>query len=147
MHWWDELIALVRRDRRITSCYGRRWLLLERYDEAALDSIVAFEPQSINGDHTASVIYKCHNDERWPRDARMCINIHDANIAIHRAEDGELVRDIMRKYAEQPIMINSVGNRLRGIDKPEMLIVPAEFGVSMPDDDGVHRWSTIQKIK
>ena len=147
MSWWDELIQLVRRDRRITSCLGRRWLLLERYDEQALDSIVAFEPQSINGDHTASVIYKCHADPEWPRDARMCINIHDANIAVHRAEDGELVRSIMRKYAEAPIMINSVSNRLRGVDAPEPLIVPAEFGVSMPDADGVHRWSTIRKIK
>lgn len=147
MCWWDELIALVRRDRRLTSALGRRWLLLERYDEAALDSIVAFEPQSINGDHTASVIYKCHADPEWPRDARMCINIHDANIALHRPEDGELVRSIMRKYAEAPILINSIGNRLRGVDAPEALIVPAEFGISQPDDNGIHRWSTIRKIK
>ena len=27
------------------------------------------------------------------------------------------------------------------IDKPEPLIVPAELGVSVPDTDGVHRWS------
>lgn len=146
--WWDDLIALVRRDRAITSSgYGRRWLLLEKYNDTALDSIVAFEPQSINGDHTASVIYKCHNDPLWPRDARMCINIHDANIAIHRPQDGELVRSIMRKYAEAPIMINSIRNRLSGIEKSEALIVPAEFGISMPDDEGVHRWSTIRKIK
>jgi uracil-DNA glycosylase family 4 len=145
--WWDDLIQLVRRDRQLVSSLGRRWLLLERYNDTALDSIVAFEPQSINGDHTASVIYKCHNDPLWPRDARMCINIHDANIAIHREADGELVRGIMRKYAEEPIWINSISNRLRGIDAPEELIVPAEFGISKPDAEGVHRWSTIVKVK
>jgi hypothetical protein len=53
----------------------------------------------------------------------------------------------MRKYAEAPIMINSIRNRLAGIEKPDALIVPAEFGISKPDAEGVHRWSTIEKIK
>jgi len=144
--WWDELVQLVRRDRSITTCLGRRWILLERYDEEALDAIVAFEPQSINGDHTSSVIYKCHEDERWPSTARVVLNIHDALVAINKPQDGQLVRAIMREHAEQPIWINSVSNRLNGVDKPEPLIVPAEFGVSYPDGDGVHRWSTIKKI-
>jgi DNA polymerase I-like protein with 3'-5' exonuclease and polymerase domains len=145
--WWDTLAALVRRDRGITTCFGRRWLLLERFEESALDSIVAFEPQSMNGDHTASVIYKCHNDARWPRDARMILNIHDANIAMHRPEDGELVREIMRGYAEEPIYITSVADRLAGRARRDELIVPADFGQSVPDEHGVHRWSTIKKLK
>jgi DNA polymerase-1 len=145
--WWDDLVALVRRDRQITTCLGRRWLLLERWDDKALDSIVAFEPQSINGDWTSSVIYKCHNDPEWPPTARILINVHDANIALNRHEDGEAVRAIMKRHAEQPIWINSVTNRLQGIDAPEPLIVPAELGVSRPDADGVHRWSTIEKVK
>jgi hypothetical protein len=74
------------------------------------------------------------------------INVHDANIALNRHCDGELVRSIMRKHAEQPIWINSIANRLRGVDSPEPLIVPAEMGVSIPDVDGVHRWSTIRKV-
>jgi hypothetical protein len=147
MQWWDDLVSLVRRDRRISTCLGRRWLLLERYDDAALDSIVAFEPQSTNGDHTASVIYKCHNDPRWPRDARIVLNVHDANIAINRPKDGPLVRSIMRQYAEEPLMINSVRNRLLGRYAPEALVVPAEFGVSCPDEQGWHRWSSISKLK
>jgi hypothetical protein len=145
--WWDDLVALVRRDRAITTCLGRRWLLLERWDDAALDSIVAFEPQSINGDWTSSVIYKCHHDPDWPPTARILINVHDANIALNRHEDGELVRHIMKKHAEQPIWINSVKNRLSKMDKPEPLIVPAELGVSVAGPDGIHRWSTIQKVK
>jgi hypothetical protein len=144
--WWDDLVALVRRDRQITTCLGRRWLLLERWDEAALESIVAFEPQSINGDWTSSIIYKVHADPEWPPSARILINVHDANIALNRIEDGPTVRGIMQRHAEQPIYINSVANRLRGVDSPEPLIVPAELGVSQPDADGVHRWSTIHKV-
>lgn len=144
--WWDDLYALVKRDRCITTCLGRRWLLMERFDPNALDAIVAFEPQSINGDWTSSVIYKCHNDPHWPDTARILINVHDANICLNRIEDGYTVRAIMKYYAEQPIWINSVQNRLHGIDKPEPLIVPAEMGVSLPGPDGVHRWSTIKKV-
>jgi len=145
--WWDDLANLVRRDRAITTCLGRRWLLMERWDDAALDSIVAFEPQSINGDHTSSVIYRCHSDPEWPPTARILINVHDANIALNKHEDGDVVRHIMRKHAEKPLYINSVQNRLRGIDQPTELIVPAELGVSVPDQDGVHRWSGIKKVK
>ena len=52
--WWDDLVALVRRDRSITTALGRRWMLLEHWSDDALDSIVAFEPQSLNGDWTSS---------------------------------------------------------------------------------------------
>ena len=144
--WWDDLIALVRRDRGITTCLGRRWMLMERWDVNALDSIVAFEPQSINGDHTSSVIYKCHSDPEWPSTARILINVHDANIALNRHADGEAVRSIMKRHAEAPLFINSVQNRLRQIDDPQELIVPCELGVSQPDEQGVHRWSTIKKL-
>jgi uracil-DNA glycosylase len=145
--WWDDLVALVRRDRSITTALGRRWMLLEHWSDEALDSIVAFEPQSLNGDWTSSVIYKCHTDPEWPPTARILINVHDANIALNRHEDGPAVRAIMRKYAEQPIYINSVQNRLAGRSDPTEIIVPAEFGVSQPDENGVHRWSTIRKLK
>jgi uracil-DNA glycosylase family 4 len=145
--WWDDLVALVRRDRSITTALGRRWMLLEHWSDEALDSIVAFEPQSLNGDWTSSVIYKCHGDKEWPPTARILINVHDANIALNRHEDGPAVRAIMRKYAEQPIYINSVQNRLAGRNDPTEIIVPAEFGVSQPDENGVHRWSTIRKLK
>ena len=145
--WWDDLVRLVRRDGAITTCLGRRWLLLEKFGDDALESIVAFEPQSLNGDWTSGVIAKCHNDPEWPPTARILINVHDANIALNRHCDGPAVRAIMKKYAEAPIYINSVQNRLSNINNPTELIVPAEFGVSQPDADGVHRWSTIKKIK
>jgi hypothetical protein len=144
--WWDDAIDLVRRTGQVTTCLGRRWILLERFDPAALDSIIAFEPQSINGDWTTSVIYKCHSDPEWPLSARIVINVHDANIALNRIVDGPTVRAIMKRHAEQPIWINSVHNRLKGIDASEPLIVPAELGVSIPDNHGIHRWSTIRKV-
>lgn len=134
--WWMATIEEAKTNRRLVSPLGRPWVLLERWDEAALDSIIAFKPQSTAGDHIASVVYKCERDPRWPKDARMILNIHDANIAINRPEDGPLVRSLMRTYAEEPIMING-----------EPLIIPADFGISQPDDKGIHRWSTIKKIK
>jgi uracil-DNA glycosylase family 4 len=121
--WWSREIAEAKAKRQLMSPLGRRWLMLEKWDEDALDSIIAFKPQSTAGDHIASVIYKCERDPRWPKDARMVLNIHDANIAINRVEDGPLVRALMRSYAEEPLEI------------------------SQPDEQGIHRWSTIKKLK
>jgi hypothetical protein len=104
--------------------------------DEALESIVAFVPQSTAGDHIASVIPLCHSDPEWPVDARIVLNIHDALIALNRPADGPLVRAIMKRHAERPIMINA-----------EPLIIPCEFGVSHPDEHGIHRWSSIKKIK
>jgi hypothetical protein len=111
-----------------------------------MEGVIAFEPQSINGDWTSSVIYKCHADPDWPPTARIVINVHDANIALHQAGDGEAVRSVMKRHAEQPLQINSVYNRLRGIDDPVELIIPAEMARSVAGTDGVHRWSGITKV-
>jgi DNA polymerase-1 len=134
--WWTDTIAEVRRTRMLMSPFGRRWILLERFDDDALESIVAFKPQSTAGDKVASVIYLSENDPRWPSDARIILNIHDALIAIHREQDGPMVRKIMKEHMETPIII-------RG----EALIIPSEFAVTVPDDSGKHRWSTLKKIK
>lgn len=134
--WWDSLRDEVRDTSMLVAPLGRRWLLLERMTDTALDSIVAFKPQSTAGDHVASVIYKCENDPRWPKSARVVLNIHDALITLNRIEDGLLVRSIQKEYAEAPLVI---GNHT--------MIVPAEFGKSEPDEHGIHRWSTIKKIK
>lgn len=134
--WWNDTINEVRRTGMLMSPLGRRWLLLERFDDGALESIVAFKPQSTAGDKVASVIYQSERDERWPRDARILMNIHDALICINRPSDGPLCRKIMKEYMETPIVING-----------ENLIIPSEFAVSVPDEKGWHRWSTLTKIK
>jgi len=134
--WWNATIQAATRDRVLYSPLGRRWVLLERLQEDTLDSIIAFKPQSTAGDHVARVIYQCENDPRWPVDARFVLNIHDADIAMHRPEDGEVVRGLMKLYAEQSVFIN---------DEP--VICPADFALSIPDEQGVHRWSTLKKLK
>jgi len=136
--WWDATVDEVRTTRELWSPLGRRWILLERFDpdSTTLDSIIAFKPQSTAGDHVASVIYKAEEDPRWPTDARMVLNIHDADIAMCRPKDNELVMGLLKLYAEEPIIINGYS-----------MSVPADFGISQPATDGMHKWSTIKKVK
>lgn len=134
--WWTDTINEVRKNRMLVSPLGRRWMLLERFDDAALESIVAFKPQSSAGDKVASVIYQSEDDPRWPADARMMMNIHDALICINRPADGPLCRSIMKEYMETPMIING-----------EQLIIPSDFKVSMPDDTGMHRWSSLKTVR
>jgi DNA polymerase I-like protein with 3'-5' exonuclease and polymerase domains len=134
--WWDATVATVRREHMLVSPFGRRWMLLERFSDEALESIIAFKPQSTAGDKVASVIYLSERDPRWPADARIMMNIHDALIAINRTVDGPLVRSIMKEHMEAPIIIDG-----------QPLIIPSEFKVSVPDSTGLHRWSTLSAIK
>lgn len=134
--WWEETVREFKTNGVIYSPMGRRMIALGRIDDSLLDSIVAFRPQSTAGDHIASVIYLAHEDPEWPVDARIWINVHDMLMAIHKHKDRQLVRRILRKYAERPIII-------RG----EECIVPVDFAYSMPDETGLRRWSTLKKVK
>ena len=134
--WWQSVVDEARSTKQLFTPYGTRWVNLGRFDDDAADSIIAFKPQSTAGVHVARVIYLCHEDPDWPRDARIVLNIHDALIALHKYEDRVIVRQIMRKYAEAPIMING-----------EECICPCDFAKSVPDEHGLHRWSTLKKIK
>lgn len=137
--WWQTTLEQVRRYRELRTPLGRRLLLLgvnPYEDDEALDSIIAFVPQSTVGDWVASIIYKCHNDPDWPRTARMCLNVHDAVIALNRIEDGPVVRRIMKKHAEKPI--DTVNGEVQ---------IPFEFKHSVPGPDGLHRWSDLEKVK
>jgi len=140
--WWEATVDRVRREGKLVNPFGRRWILLERFDEEALESIVAFVPQSTIGDKINQVIYQCHNDPDWPVDeARITLNIHDALIVLNKKEVGDDVRQIMKKHAESPIVI-------KGYDNVEReLIIPADFKKSVPDEYGVHRWSNMEGIQ
>ena len=83
----------------------------------------------------SSVIYLCHEDEEWPEDARMMLNVHDALIAMHRPQDADIVQRLMKKHAEEPIMIRGMPVSI-GVDLKQ----------SVAGEDGVHRWSTLQEI-
>jgi hypothetical protein len=133
--WWGTLEDEVRKTRQLVSPKGRVLRVMERLTDEALESIVAFKPQSTIGDHVCEVIYKSHDDEMWPRRARMALNIHDALIALVHRDDVMNAALVMKKHAEAPIMVNG---------KP--LIIPAEFALSVPED-GFHRWSSLKKVK
>jgi hypothetical protein len=66
----------------------------------------------------------------------MWINAHDALIAMAPLDKVKTCVQIMKEYAEKPILI-----------KGEQLIIPADCKISTPDERGVHRWSTLEKWK
>lgn len=132
---WSDTIKTVREERMLFTPLGRRLIWMERLTEESFDSVIAFVPQSTIGDKVSSVIYQCHDDPEWPDDARMLLNIHDALIAIHRPEDASTVQRLMKKHAEAPIMI-------RG----EPVTIYTDIKQSMPDEKGIHRWSTLEEV-
>lgn len=137
--WWASLEEEVRKTRTLFNAYGRRFIVLERLSPDALESIVAFKPQSTLGDHVVRVIYQSESDPRWPHDARMWLNIHDALIVLAPRHKVKLCLSIMKKYAEAPIPI--MDNR---IDVP--MIIPAETKMGYPDDKGIIRWSNLKAV-
>lgn len=134
--WWRATERTVRNDRILSTPYGRRLPVLGQIDDEFLKSVVAFVPQSTVGDHVSATIYLCHEDKEWPANAKMVLNIHDALIALVPKNKVQAAMRVMKKHAERPIIING---------RP--LIIPAEFAVSKPDKMGVHRWSTLEKVK
>ena len=133
---WQRTISTVREERCLYTPLGRRFIVLGRITEDSFDSVIAFVPQSTIGDKVSSVIYLCHEDEEWPEDARMLLNIHDALIAIHKPTDKETVQRLMKKHAEAPITI-------RG----RQVSIGTDFKESIPDKKGIHRWSTLKEVR
>jgi hypothetical protein len=135
--WWDDVLAEAKQYRKLVTCKGR---VLPFYghalDEGLLDSIIAFKPQSTLGDHVCEVQWKSQADDAWPMYARIPYNNHDSLTAMCRRKDVPKVAAIMRKYMEAPLYIHG-----------DALIIPSEFGVSIPDAQGIHRWSSIKKVK
>ena len=82
------------------------------------------------------VQYKAQEDDKWPMYARIPFNNHDSLTAMCRERDAQRVALVMRKYAEAPLIIHG-----------EPLIIPADFKISVPDENGVHRWSNMKKLK
>lgn len=140
--WWDATTKEFMRTRTLFNALGRRLFIMQRIDDEALESIVAFYPQSTIGDKINQCIYQCHEDREWPRLrngkllARVALNVHDALVTLNRIEVGEQVRHVMAKHAQAPFAVAG-----------EELSIPCELGVSEPDEFGIRRWSTIRKIK
>lgn len=134
--WWSDLEQEVRKTKTLFNAFGRRFILLERISPEALESIVAFKPQSTLGDHVVKVIYQAESDPRWPPDARMWLNIHDALIILAPRHKVKLCLSIAKKYAEAPIVIGQ-----------HQMIIPAETKMGYPDDLGIIRWSTLKGVE
>jgi len=135
--WWDEVIHECKTARVLWTCKGRSMPFFgSSIDESLFDSVIAFKPQSTLGDHVCEVQWRSQEDSEWPRSARIPFNNHDSLTAMCYAHDAERVASIMKKYMEQPLII-----------KGDALIIPSDFKVSYADEQGVHRWSNMKKLK
>lgn len=141
--WWTELEKIAKRERELWTPLGRRFRIIQRIDEDALESIVAFVPQSTIGDKVKKVWYQSHEDDGWD-DSKMRIklNVHDALIGLAVPEKAKDALRIMKKYMETPMLIENVYKT-----KVEECIIPGDVAMSEPDEYGVHRWSTLKKLK
>jgi uracil-DNA glycosylase family 4 len=134
--WWSQLEHEIRTTKTLYNVYGRRLILLEPPRPEALESMVAFKPQSTIGDKVVRCIYLCESDPQWPVNARMVLNIHDALIALVPKHYAKRVGAIMKKHAEEPMYING-----------RELIIPADLKISYPNEKGYHSWKTLKKLE
>lgn len=139
--WWAWTIDKFKSERQMFNAFGRRLIMLQQWDDKNALTYIAFYPQSTIGDKVVKIIEQCHNDPEWPKgEARIALNIHDALIALNKQGLGAEVRGIMKKYAEEPLLIEGCDRQVRE------LIIPCDMKVSLPDEQGIHRWSTLSKI-
>lgn len=137
--WWQKLESEAKSSRMLYNSYGRRLFIQgDTSDPETLESIVAFRPQSTIGDKVSRVIYLCEDDDEWPCDARMALNVHDAVVALAPIDKAKTVAKIIKRHMEEPICV-----------RPTLppLIIPADIGIAEPDEYGIRRWSTIVKVK
>lgn len=141
--WWRDVEREIKKTRMLFNAYGRRFITLERLDNSdIMDSIIAFKPQSTIGDKTQRVWYQCHEDERWDkRKARIALNVHDALYGIATPNFAKTALSIMKKYAEEPIMVRRTKD-----GKVHPMIVPADCKLSEPDEFNLHRMSNLKEI-
>ncbi|MCI0557491.1 MAG: DNA polymerase [Nitrososphaera sp.] len=140
---WKREEEKVRRVKELYNAFGRPWKVLQRLDETVLESIIAFYPQSTIGDKVSRVWYLSEEDEEWPvGHARIAMNNHDALIGISEHKYAMKALSIMKKHMEEPITITNIYG-----SKTEKIIIPAECKISVPDEQGVHRWSGLKEIK
>ncbi len=151
--WWEQAEKDFRERREVFNALGRRLKVIQRIDDDVLASIVAFYPQSTLGDKVVQVWYQSEEDDEWPEDARICLNVHDALICQASSKTIMTALRIMKRYAEQPIMIQDAWHK-----PPEPLIIPADTKISYPtvydvktgkfveSKKGKHRWSHLKSV-
>lgn len=142
--WWAEVENIIRTTKKelgyglLTNPWGRRLTFPQRLTTGAIDSMVAFEPQSSIGDLLEETWYKSHEDDDWPmHSARILIDVHDSLTALSKIEHAKTCARILVKHAERPIILNN---------GTPPLIIPAEAKISVPDEHGIHRWSNLKSV-
>jgi len=138
--WWHDVEREIKKTRMLFNAYGRRFITLERLENSdIMDSIIAFKPQSSIGDKTQKVWYQCHEDDRWDRNkARIALNVHDALYGIATPDFAPTALSIMKKYAEEPIMVRRTRD---GVVNP--MIIPADCKISKVNERGQHSMSNL----
>jgi hypothetical protein len=101
---------------------------LEKLSDEALESIIAFYPQSTIGDKVTRIIRQCHTDPDWPVEM---LGLHLTFttlllLSIALVTVLSFVR-IMKKYAEEPLLIEGMDGQIRE------LIIPCDLKCSVPD--------------
>ncbi len=172
--WWAQEEKQFRATRMVFNAYGRRLRVIQRLPAKAeddeggvLDSIIAFYPQSTIGDKITRAWYMAEEDDDWPvqEQARIAIDVHDNLVAIATPKVAKTVLRIMKKHAQEPLMIQNAWN-----DKAEKLIIDADLKMSYPtvwdknapvknsegkitgrgafveSKDGLHRWSHMKEV-
>lgn len=160
--WWIQAEKDFRQHREVFNAFGRRHKVIQRIDDEVLKSIVAFYPQSTIGDKITKVWYQAEEDDKWPMDARVCLDVHDNLICMASPKTIKTALKIAKRYAEEPIMIQDAWH-----GKAVPLIIPAEckmsYGVKfvakkpikdreppwqfVPDPKGSHRWGFLKGVE
>ena len=133
---WKRTIDEIKSNKCLYNYMGRRMYFLEPITENNMDSIIAFKPQSTIGDYVSSIIADVEEDPEFPKDAARCLlNIHDALIFLYRLDVEDVMMKLIWKYANKPINING-----------EQVVIGMDFKKSYPNENGVHRWSTLKGV-
>ena len=148
--WWREQERLAKKEREIWNALGRRYKILERLDgDDALESIIAFYPQSTIGDKVRSVQYLSEEDDRWDtHKARIVLNVHDALVGVATIPFAATALSIVKAYAETPLLIENVYRTKRdqlfiGADTKMTTLDIFDKKGNVIDRDRYHRWSNM----
>ena len=120
--WHREVEQTIRRTRTLVNPFGRRRTFYDRIGPELFREAYAYIPQSTVADqlHRATLeIYA-----RLPEGARIALQVHDSIVVECRAEQVELVKQIVKEALERPIVI-----------KGRPLVIPAEVKVGSNWDE------------
>jgi uracil-DNA glycosylase len=154
--WWDQEEREFKKLKEIYNAYGRRFKIIQRLDEEAMKSLIAFYPQSTVGDKITQTWYMAEEDDEWPsvEQARVCIDVHDNLVGVCTPKVAKTCLKILKRHAESPIFISDAWH-----NKPEPLTIGADLKMSYPtvydpttkkfveDHKGFHRWSHMKDVR